>query len=150
MPFLLPNPYHHICQAPSHALILYPNHQHPAFCLYESIPSYFFFCCSFCFIFILKFLLFILHITSSSHSFPFSCPISSLPIPHPLLRGVRPSLASQRGLAYQLEAGPSPSCHQVWTRYPTIGNGLRKTISCTWDRSWCHFQGSPPPTDQAT
>lgn len=38
-----------------------------------------------------------------------SSPTSQLSIPHPLLRGLRPSLGSQQGLVYQPEAGPSPS-----------------------------------------
>lgn len=76
-------------------------------------------------------------------------PISSFPFLTHSSEGMRTSLSSQQGLAYQFEAGPSPFLlYQGWVRYPTIANWLYKASSCTWDQPWSHCQG--PHSDQAT
>lgn len=72
-------------------------------------------------------------------------PSPSRPLPNPVHSSekVRPSMRNQQSLAYEIEAGPSPSPfpYQNWALYPTTGDGLQKTISCTKDKSWSHCQG---------
>lgn len=72
-------------------------------------------------------------------------PSPSLPLPNSIHSSekVRPSMRNQQSLAYEIEAGPSPSPfpYQNWALYPTTGDGLQKTISCTKDKSWSHCQG---------
>lgn len=54
----------------------------------------------------------------------------SLPLPNPILSSekVRPSMRNQQSLAYEIEAGPSPSPfpYKNWALYPTTVDGLQK------------------------
>lgn len=88
--------------------------------------------------FYFKVLLFFLHINSSSPPLSFSCPpLTPFSSSHPLLR-VRPSFGSQRSLAYQVKAGPSPPyCVKA---EQGKGNVRQKASSWSWNRSWCHCQ----------
>lgn len=95
---------------------------------------------------VLKMCLIKIFILYSNLSFSF-LPFSHIPPPH--LPHIQPPINSSEGISSPLgthqnrgRAKPLP-CVSDWAMYPTTGNELQKTSSCTQNKTWSTARGSP-------